>query len=169
MSFILTTERLILRPVKLDDFDTFYKILTDEFVRKYLCDDEILPCEVIESFITDSEANFADGNYGLWLIAETENSEIVGFTGLRHFFDESQPQLLYALLPQFTGKGLAVEAAKKVIDYCFLQLNFSYLDASCDAPNMASQKVAERLGMKKLKEETINDLPTIFYRLEKIK
>lgn len=169
MSFILTTERLTLKPVKLDDFDVFYKILTDEFVCKYLCDDEILPREVIESFITDSEANFAEGNYGLWLISEKETSKIVGFTGLRHFFDEAQPQLLYALLPQFTGNGFAVEAAEKVIDYCFLNLKFDYLDASCDAPNLASQMVAERLGMKKMKEEIINELPTIFYRLEKYK
>ena len=168
MSLILTTERLTLRPAKLDDSEVFYKILTDEFVRKYLCDDEMLPRQVIESFIADSEANFVNGNYGLWLITENATSEIIGFTGLRHFFDEAQPQLLYALLPQFTGKGYAVEATKKVIDYCFSNLIFSYLDASCDSPNLASQKVAERLGMKKLKEETINELPTVFYRLEKM-
>jgi [ribosomal protein S5]-alanine N-acetyltransferase len=164
----LRTERLTLRPVGFSDFEVFYQILTNEFVRRYLCDNEILPPDVIESFIIESRKDFAEKAGGLWLIILNDTSEIIGLTGLRTFFDEPQPQLLYALLPKFTGRGLATEAAQKIIDYTFSQLNFSYLEASCDAPNVTSRKVAEKLGMKKLKEETINELPTIFYRLEKI-
>lgn len=166
MEFELKTERLTLRPVKSDDFEVFYQILTNEHVRRYLCDNEILPPEIIESFITDSEKSFAGENYGLWLIILNETGEAAGFTGLRNFFDEEQPQLLYALLPEFTGKGFATEAARKIIDYIFTQLNFKYLDASCDAPNIDSQKVAAKLGMKKIKEETKDGLPTIFFRLK---
>ena len=43
MNFDLETARLGLKPVKSSDFEVFYNILTDGFVRKYLCDDEILP------------------------------------------------------------------------------------------------------------------------------
>lgn len=166
MNFDLETERVRLKPLKFNDFDVFYKILTDEFVRKYLCDDAVLPREAIESFIAESEKTFAEAHYGLWLIYENETGEIIGFTGLRHFFDEPQPQLLYALLPEFTGRGLALEAARKIIEYAFSGLNFEYLEASCDAPNVASQKVAEKLGMKKIREEAKDELPTIFFRLE---
>jgi ribosomal-protein-alanine N-acetyltransferase len=74
--------------------------------------------------------------------------------------------LIYALRPEFTGRGFAQEAARRIIEYAFAELAFDYLDASCDAPNTDSQRVAERLGMKKFKEETKNGLPTVFYRLE---
>ena len=35
----------------------------------------------------------------------------IGMVGLWEFFDEPQPQLLYALLPEHTGKGIADEAS----------------------------------------------------------
>jgi ribosomal-protein-alanine N-acetyltransferase len=86
--------------------------------------------------------------------------------GLWEFFDEPRPQLLYALLPDYLGKGIAAEASREIIRYSFDTLGFNYLCASCDTPNEASHKVAERLGMVKTREETINGKPITFYRIE---
>lgn len=163
----LVTERLTLRPIQESDFETIQRIFADKFVRKYLFDDEILEEGQIKEFIEISDRIFAEKDYGLWLIVSKEAQKEIGFTGLWHFFDEHQPQLLYGLLPEFTGKGFASEAALKIIEYAFSRLSFEYVDASCDAPNLDSHRVAERLGMKKIKEETISGLPTIFFRLEK--
>lgn len=162
----LKTERLRLKPVDRSDSEELLRIITDKFVRRYLFDGEILQREQIWELIDVTDATFRDKNYGLWLIVSDETREIAGFTGLWHFFEEAQPQLLYALLPGFTGRGLAREAARRIIEYAFSDLAFGYLDASCDAPNKASQRVAENLGMKKFKEEIKNALPTVFYRLE---
>jgi RimJ/RimL family protein N-acetyltransferase len=74
--------------------------------------------------------------------------------------------LIYALLPEQTGKGFAAEAASEIIEYAFSDLSFDYLDASCDLPNRASQKVAARLGMKIYKQEEINGRASVFFRLE---
>jgi len=51
---------------------------------------------------------------------------------LWYFFDEKQPQLVYALLPEAT-KGYATEANQN-IEYCFNELGYQYLLASCDKP-----------------------------------
>lgn len=83
------------------------------------------------------------------------------------FFDEAQPQLLYALLPEATGRGYATEAATRLIRYSFQQLGFSRLIATCNVPNTASHKVAQRAGMKKVKEETIDGQPLVFYTIQK--
>lgn len=163
----LETERLILKPVTVSDAKVLQRIFADEFVRKYLFDGEILESWQTAEFIALNDETFRGKKYGLWLIYSKETNEAMGFTGLWHFFDEIQPQLLYALLPEFTGKGFAAEAARKIIEYAFFELSFDYIDASCDAPNVESQRVAERLGMKKIKEATINKLPTVFFRLEK--
>lgn len=167
MKHLLKTERLTLRPINKTDVKIAEDIFTDPFVRKFLFDDEILEKNQIEEFIETSEETFREKNYGLWLIFSDDSETAIGFTGLWHFFDEDQPQILYALLPKFTAKGFASEAAQKVIEYSFSQLNFKYLEANCDAPNINSHRVAENLGMKKIKQAEINGLPTVFFRLEK--
>lgn len=163
----LKTERLTLKPVSETDLEVAHKIFTNEFVRKYLFDDEIFDAAQIKDFINLSDQTFAAKNYGLWLIILNETAEEIGFSGLWHFFEEDQPQILYALLPEFTRRGYAAEAARRVIEYAFDELNFDFIDASCDAPNVDSQRAAENLGMKKFKEETVNALPIVFFRLEK--
>jgi ribosomal-protein-alanine N-acetyltransferase len=64
----LKTERLTLKPVTETDADSLGKIITDEFVRKYLFDDEILDRNQIEELIKISRETFNDKKYGLWLI-----------------------------------------------------------------------------------------------------
>lgn len=85
-----------------------------------------------------------------------------------NFFDEEQPQLAYALLPKATKQGYATEAATKILEYSFDKLNYEYLVASCDRPNLESQKLAERIGMKKVDEKTINGNSTGFFSIDKL-
>jgi ribosomal-protein-alanine N-acetyltransferase len=161
----IETERLQLIPIKADKFDEVYKVFTDEFVRKYLCDDTILSKTQIQSFIETSNETFYSKQYGLWGIYAKDNKAMIGISGLWHFFDENQPQLLYALLPGYTKLGYATEASLALIKYAFKQLGFTYLEASCDIPNRESHKVALTIGMKKVKEEIIENKPLTFYRL----
>jgi len=164
-SIHLNTVRLLLKPVTADDFDQVYAMFTNEFVKKYLFDDEIISKEKVQSFIETSTQTFIEKHYGLWIIQLKSADEAIGFTGLWPFFDEAQPQLLYALLPNFTGCGYAIEASLKVIDYAFSKLGFSYLDASCDTPNSSSHQTALAIGMDKIREDTIDGKPTTFYRI----
>lgn len=161
----IDTGRLILEPVSTSGIDKIYAIFTDETVRRYLFDDTILSLSQIQSFIEDSIRSFNEKEYGLWIVKIKHNNEPIGFTGLWHFFDEEQPQLLYALLPGFTGYGYATEASLAIIDYAFNKLNFSYLDASCDTPNQPSHKTAMAIGMKKNGEKIIENKPVSFYRI----
>ena len=63
-----------------------------------------------------------------------ETNEVIGYTGLWYFFNEKQPQLIYALLKQFTKRGYALEASKAIIQYSFNTLGFQYLIAATDEP-----------------------------------
>lgn len=86
--------------------------------------------------------------------------------GRWYFCSEDQPQLLYAVLPEYIGQGFATEALITIVKYCFEKLGFIYVDASCDNPNIPSHKTALRIGMKKLKEDVIDGKPLTFYRME---
>lgn len=161
----LETERLILEPVSLDKLGTLWGIIIDPFVRKYLFDNTELSREQVQEFIEVSNQLFSDKKYGLWLIKLKENNQSIGFTGFWHFYDEYQPQLLYALLPNYTKLGYAKEASLKTIDYAWKNLRFDYIDASCDTPNIASLHTAISIGMTKTKDEVIDDKPISFFRI----
>lgn len=166
MKPVLHTQRLKLIPVQPTDLAVLHGILTNRFVRKFLFDDTILSESQIQDFIAISEHTFCQEQYGLWLLREKKSGSTAGIAGLWDFLDEPQPQLLYALLPDFTHHGLATEAANAVMNYSFYELAFRYLTASCDLFNVASQRVAGRLGMRKYKEEMLDGNPLVFFRKE---
>ncbi|MCU0440172.1 MAG: GNAT family N-acetyltransferase [Raineya sp.] len=162
---VLETKRIILEPVSFDRINTFYDIVTNPFVRKYLFDNNELEKDTVNEFVKISNQLFQNKNYGLWFIILKENQELIGFTGLWHFFEESQPQLLYALLPNYTKSGYAKEATQKVIEYALKNLKFDFLDASCDTSNLSSLHTATSIGMVKIKEEVIDNKPLTFFRV----
>jgi ribosomal-protein-alanine N-acetyltransferase len=163
----LESERLLLLPLTTLDLSIFYLTLTNRYVRKYLCDDRVLEEAEVLAMLEKSETLHTSSGTGLWKAIVKESNQYIGFAGLWSFFEEEQPQLSYALLPNFLHRGYATEAAARLIHYSFERLNFKYLDASFDTPNMASQFVCERLGMKFLKEQVTHGKPMKFYRKQK--
>nr|WP_255518006.1 GNAT family N-acetyltransferase [Fulvivirga sp. M361] len=112
------------------------------------------------------EERFNQDNWELWKIINSSNRNYMGYVGLWCFFDEDQPQLLYALLPEHTGNGYATEASQEVVQYAFKYLNFDYLIATMAKPNTGSVNVCKRLGMDFEEEKEVEGKPTLFFRLE---
>lgn len=171
MSQIFTTPRLTLRPLEAVDLDLFHEIMTDAFVRRYLCDDAVLSRIQVAAMVAESQELHKKG-VGLWLIEANASSEghcegdrtVIGLVGLWYFFDEPQPQLVYALLPAATQQGYATEAAAALMDYCFNDLGYRYLTVNCDEPNLASQRVALRLGMVQTEQRMVEGKPILVFR-----
>jgi [ribosomal protein S5]-alanine N-acetyltransferase len=163
---ILETQRLVLRPIFESECSTLQRIFADPHVRKYLCDDEVFSLEQVGEMLKQSVKHFEE-KFGLWFIQVKGENEAIGFVGLWYFFEEEQPQLIYALLPEALKQGYATEAATRIAEYSFDQLGYTHLLASCDRPNIESQKVAQRLGMNPIEEKIVNGNPIVFFRLEK--
>lgn len=60
-----------------------------------------------------------------------------------------QAEIGWSLDPAFTGAGFATEAARAVIDMCFIRLGLHRVHAACFAENTASWRLMERLGMRR--------------------
>ncbi|PSB54530.1 N-acetyltransferase [Chamaesiphon polymorphus CCALA 037] len=166
MNFELETQRLRLQPIVASDSIALHEIFIDAYVRKYLCDDRVWELQQIEEMSLENQNLFDTQKLGLWFIKTKDTEEIVGFIGLWYFFEEEQPQLVYALIPTATKKGYATEAALKIIEYCFKELGYKYLLASCDRPNLESIKLTQRLGMREVEQRTIEDKPIVFFKIE---
>ncbi|HMQ00265.1 MAG TPA: GNAT family N-acetyltransferase [Cyclobacteriaceae bacterium] len=167
MKVILHTQRLLLIPFDMHDLALLHQTFTEPSVRKYLWDDEIISKAQVKEILERNAKYFETQAWGLWKVMMKEKNEYAGFAGLWMFFDEHQPQLLYGLLPEFSGKGYATEASQAVIEYAFEKLNFKYLSASYDTPHKASGKVCERLGMQWVEEKIVEGKSITFYRIKK--
>lgn len=167
MNLLLESQRLLLKPILGSQLNILHNIFIDPYVRKYLCDDRIFSVQQVEEMLLKNQKLFNKQRFGLWFIETKAEQKIVGFVGLWYFFAEKQPQIVYALLPEAIKKGYATEASTRIVDYCFNDLGYQYLLASCDKPNLESQKVAQRIGMKQLEEKIVDDNLTVFFKIER--
>jgi ribosomal-protein-alanine N-acetyltransferase len=166
-SRLIETERLSLRPLTSKDMDHLHQIFIDPGVRKYLWDDEAVSKETTKEIVEKSVTMFEEDGKGLWAVSLLESDEPIGFCGFWFFHEPPQLEILYGIAPLHWGHGLATEAAKAMMRYGFERLGFERVIASTDAPNTASVRVMERLGMTFQKRELTNGLDTIYYMMSR--
>ncbi|MEM6643605.1 MAG: GNAT family N-acetyltransferase [Bacteroidota bacterium] len=167
MNLIIETKRLVLTPFGLDDADLFHQLNINPYIKEFLWDSEQITLDEAREIMLKNERHFEKDSFGLWMVKLKDTEETIGYTGLWYFFGEKQPQLVYALLQQFTKQGYAKEFSKAIIRYSFETLNFKYLIAATDEPHLASQKVAKSVGMKLQERRIENGKPTLFFKIEK--
>jgi len=143
---ILTTERLVLRPVTADDQAALLAHWAAPDVRQFLLDGAVLSAAEISEAIENSARDFAAAGYGLWLIREKDGPNLVGTAGLRPLEDIGL-EIFYSLAPASWGRGYATEASRAVLAHALGPLGLPEVLAEVDEGNTASIAVIERLGM----------------------
>jgi [ribosomal protein S5]-alanine N-acetyltransferase len=145
----MESERLRYAPVEAFHLDAFHALVQDDHVRRYLLDGELHPPEWTRDRITDSRALFQQRGVGIWLVTERASGEVVGFCGFLEIASiHPEPQLIYALLEKFSGKGYASEMARAAITHARAQKGFATIHASADAVNAGSVRILRKLGFE---------------------
>ena len=78
-------------------------------------------------------------------------------------------EVAYTIAQEYWGQGLATEAAQAILQYGFEKLKLSRLICVIEEGNIASQKVAEKIGMKFEKEGRDEIGPFLIYSITKPK
>jgi len=151
---VLSTERLVLRPVTGDDHPALLAHWTEPDVRRYLFDGAPLSSAEVAETIEESIGDFAAHGYGIWLIelgsgtgsGPSPGPGLVGTAGLRPL-EESGLEIFYSLAPGAWGHGYATEAARAVVEFALGSLGLPEVLAEVDEGNAASVAVVKRLGM----------------------
>ena len=147
----LKTERLYLRPVRIEDKEAMFRYRSDLGTNKYL---SLVPQSVedVALFIekTSPEIN-VPGTWFQCVIVEQSSNVLIGDIGI-HFLDtdleNKQVEIGYTLDKEFRGKGYATEALKIVIDHLINSLCKHRIIASIDPANLDSIRLVERLGFR---------------------
>jgi [ribosomal protein S5]-alanine N-acetyltransferase len=145
------SKRLKYEPVEPATLDAFHALVQDEHVRRYLMDGNVFSREWSKDRIRDSQARFERRGVGIWLVYDRKTDELVGFCGFLEVPSiHPEPQLVYAMFERFSGKGYATEMARTSIAQARRQPDFSEIFAAVDEVNVASCRVLEKLGFKRI-------------------
>jgi len=143
---LLSTERLVLRPVTTDDHAAVLAHWTQPDVRRFLFDGAALSGVEVAETIEESIGDFAARGFGVWLIELGSAAGLIGTAGLRPL-GSSGLEIFYSLAPGAWGHGYATEAARAVVEYGLGPLGLPEVLAEVDEGNAASVAVVKRRGM----------------------
>lgn len=142
----LTTERLILRMFRGEDFEDYARLMADPEVTRFLGNRK--PLDRLEAWRAMAAiiGHWSLRGYGTWALEEKAGGRFVGRVG---FFDpEGWPgfELGWVLAREHWGKGYATESARRALAFAFTELGREHVISLIERENTASQRVAERLG-----------------------
>lgn len=149
----LETERLILRPMRESDFDALYLIFTDLNVMAAF-DHDPFTREQMQRWIDRNLDHQKEFGYGLFSVILKGTGALIGDCGLEQMDDMNAAELGYDFRSDVWHQGYATEAAIAVRDYAFEVLRLPKLISLIRAGNLASKRVAEKVGMSLAEEFT---------------
>lgn len=149
----LETERLLLRTMLPTDLDSLHLIFTDARVMAAFHHDP-LTREQMEGWLQRNLDHQKEFGYGLFSVILKETGELIGDCGLEQMEDMGAAELGYDLRSDFWNRGYATEAASAVRDYAFHDLHLPQLISLIQVGNLASKRVAEKVGMTLVEEFT---------------
>ncbi len=149
----LHTDRLILRAFRADDWDALADLNADAVFRRYLGGPWTRDRTYAE--MESALGQWAMRGYGLFAVEQ--NGVLIGRVGILHPVDWPGPELAWGIAPAGWGQGLAVEAARAVLDWACATRRIDQLISLINPANVQSVRVAEKLGASRGESVTVRD------------
>lgn len=144
---VLTSERLDLNPLTIEDFEEIHELHSQPMVAQY--NTIGIPEDISETVLLMEKA-LKTPVEDLWVIRKKESGEFVGEIGLKLSSEKYRKgEVHYSLHPDQWGNGYATEALKMVINFGFSHLKLHRLEAGVAVDNLRSVSVLERVGMQR--------------------
>ena len=146
----LKTERLQLRRILMEDAQALFEMRSDERVMQFLDRPRAKTIADAENLIRLIDHDI-DSNIGItWGVSLHGTSRLIGTMGFwnitkAHF----RAEIGYLLHPDFQGKGLMMEAAKKTIDFGFREMGLHSIEANINPLNERSRNLLIKNGFIK--------------------
>jgi len=158
---VLHTQRLTLRACTEDDFDAVADFFADDVSSLYGG-----PCDRITAWRKFAAwlGHWVLRGYGPWGLELKSTGEFVGWSGLWNPEGWPEPEITWALLPQFHGQGFATEGARRALQSAYEDFGWETAISLIDDRNTASVAVARRLGATAERADDVFGNPGSTYR-----
>ena len=147
MTFLLETERLVLRPKSLDDLPFMHRLLSDPAVMRFVGDGRPRSLETVRELLLRHLDHQRVHGFSLWLVSERAGAEPIGDCGLMPLDGGPEIEVGYRFVPSAWGRGYASEAAAAALRYGFDVAGLDEIVAVAYPENTASRRVMEKIGM----------------------
>jgi RimJ/RimL family protein N-acetyltransferase len=164
---VLETERLRLRPFREDDLDAYAHICADAEVMRYIGDGRTLSRADAWRQMAFFLGHWHLRGFGLWAAELKATGSFIGRIGL--YQPEGWPGLEVGWLLDraYWRHGLATEGGRAALDHAFTQLGAKRVISIIQPGNVASIRVAERLGERFDRHGTLNGIAVLIYAIER--
>ena len=150
---ILTTERLTLRQLTINDEQEIFTLRSDREINKYLDRPRANTIDDAKDFIIRVIENINKNDSLYWAITFSDKNILVGTICLYSFSDEHDGcEIGYELLTNFQGQGIIKEAVEKVIDYAFNTIKVQKIEACFHRDNQRSINLLEKFSFRNSSE-----------------
>ncbi|MBC6002967.1 GNAT family N-acetyltransferase [Paeniclostridium sp. NSJ-45] len=139
----------IIRSINENDYKDIYSIYGDPEVMKYDMNNLLKSLDDAKNNIKIIHRAILNKWFIRLAIIDKYTNEFIGTIALHHFeFDKNKVQIGYNLKKNYWGKGIMSDVLKSTIDYLHLNSSLKEIEASIYTENIASLKLAKKLGFK---------------------
>jgi ribosomal-protein-alanine N-acetyltransferase len=166
---VLETERLLLRQFTSDDAQFILELVNTAGWLKFIGDRNVHSIEDAVKYLDEGPINsYKQNDFGLSCIALKNSGQSIGMCGLlrREFLPD--PDLGFAILPEFQGHGYMQEVSGGYLNYIHQCLKLPAVLAITVPGNQRSISLLERLGFSFMNELHLpgEAEPVILYRVD---
>ena len=165
----LETERLILRAFRKNDLEAHAATLGDEQVMRHI-GGKAMSREDSWRRLLSGIGMWSLIGMGPWAVERKSDSRMVGHCGFFQFEREMSPPIIgepemgWIFDRSVHGQGIAFEACKAALEWADEEIAAESYPAIIDLENLASMKLAERLGFVRQPDAIYRDAPISLYR-----
>jgi RimJ/RimL family protein N-acetyltransferase len=166
---VLETARLILRPYQAEDLEAQAAVMGDPDVVRHLGGTPFSREDTWRRVLVAPGLWVLLG-YGYWAIVSREDGRYLGQLGFADFKRdmspsiEGLPEIGWIFAPHAQGQGYATEAARAALAWADDVLRAPEIVAIIDAANVASIRVARKIGFNEEGPATYKDEPILLFR-----
>jgi RimJ/RimL family protein N-acetyltransferase len=145
---IMETERLYLRELTMDDKKELARVLSNPESMQFY--PQPFSEERVEKWIEWNRENYKKYKHGLWAVIRKEGEVFIGDCGItmQEIEGETVPEIGFHIIKEYCNKGFATEAAFACREYAFWVLQYDKIFSYTNVRNLASQRVANKIGMQ---------------------
>ena len=163
----IATNRLLLRPLRKDDLETYAKIMGAREVGYWFPKGDGYTREESEKSLDAILKHWGKHGFGIWAIIDKSNGLLIGRCGLNLIAETSEVEVDFVLTPNSWRKGYATEAARAALDYGFQKLELRNIIALAKPDNTASRRVIEKIGMQFRRNAQYWGITCAYYTISK--
>ena len=153
MAVVLTTHHLSVRQFTAGDATELHGICGDRRTMRYVGDGMVLSRARCAEWIDESLVDYGTRGYGASAVYVRGDPVMAGYCGIVTARRRADPEIIYALRPQWWRQGLASELVPALLQFGFGVCGLPRLVATIRPENHASLRVVEKAGMHCAGEE----------------